>query len=682
MKTQIILLLALGETLTAGATLRKSVCLSGCDFAQLQPAIDWAVAQQSLHCEDVVLELNAGQVFSGVFVLPEKSCGRYIRIRSSRLGELPAGVRVQPTDAGKLAHLELPSSLGTDRVLRVDRGGFWALEGLQVSQPVTPFLNYGLIQIGEYAPAVNRRNLLPHHVIVDRCYIHGQPNHMGPVRGILLNSQHVEIVNSYISEIKAGVDAQAIASLQSAGPLLIKNNYLEASGMSFLAGGASNTGQSEVYIAGMAQRAGRFWGNHLRKRPEWLQHSGSLPPAGECLPGSYYKQVTTSTQWHRCDAGAWQLSETGAPSYTIKNSWELKDGQAYELIGNVVENSWQQAQNGFSILINQSGNTTRNYDVIDTLIRGNRIIRANTGFAMGNLNYLEPNGVTLTRRVNVEHNVFSIGAAYLRVSPQISRAFTVIESEGVRLARNTLRFEGYIHSVYSSGDYRPYPTLSGFHQISENILDSSDWLAAGLFGNWFVFNAGFSSTCGITAAVPQRGGVVTFSKNVAPGPGTRSQGPCPASGLAPIFPADHLLTPSLADVVNDVSNGNFTVRNGHPAQAAAWDGGDLGADQVLVERLTANTVPGTATTVFEARIRSIQPGSNSGVVRFTAPGPEPCSVQVSLAENLGSAAGGSAQFRVGRAGTINLTGLASGLRYFVGVNCGGWVMRASFRTTP
>lgn len=673
----------LATALAAAPPLRRTVCAQGCDFTSPQPAIQWAVAQQAALCQDVVLELAAGEVFEGVFLLPEKSCGRYIRLRSSRLGELPAGVRVHPSQAPLLAHLRLPAALGTDRVIQVNRGGYWAIEGLEISQPPNPLLNYGLIEIGQYAPTANRVSLLPHHIIIDRCYIHGQPQQIGPVRGIFVNALHVEIVNSYISEIKAQVDAQAIASLQSPGPLRIQNNFLEASGMSFLTGGGSPSGQSLIYVPGLAQRAGRFFGNHLSKKPEWLRTESELPPTGPCLPGSYHFQLAPANQWFVCATnGLWQTTSTGVASYSIKNNWELKDGQAYQLAGNLIENSWQQAQNGFGILLNQSGNRTRNYDITDVVIRGNRLRRVNTGFAMGNLNYLEPDGITLTRRVQVENNTFSLGDSFLRTAPQISRAFTVIESEDVRLARNTLHFAGYIHGVYSSGDYLPYPTLTGFHSIAENVLDSSDWPAAGLFGWWFIFNGGFASTCGVTSQMPRRDGVVVFTRNVAAGPGLTSQGDCPVSGLAPVFPPDHLLVPNLASVLNDPAQGDLRVRDGHPAQGAASDGGDLGADPAIVSTLSAQAASGQPVPAFDAGIRALKPTPSGALLRFTAPSIAPCQVEVSQEENFSSLTGSISQTRTGRAGQALLSALLPDQHYFVRVTCAGYRLQSGFRTQP
>src|SRR5205823_11244133 len=79
---------------------------------------------------------------------------------------------------------------------------------------------------------------LPHHIIVDRCYLHGDPRR-GTRRGIALNSRDSAVINSYLSDFKeAGADSQAIVGWNGPGPFRITNNYLEASGENVMFGGA------------------------------------------------------------------------------------------------------------------------------------------------------------------------------------------------------------------------------------------------------------------------------------------------------------------------------------------------------------------------------------------------------------------------------------------------------------
>src|ERR1041385_2961883 len=56
--------------------------------------------------------LDAGAVYSGDLVLPNKSGSSYITIQSSRAGELPDGVRVGPAQGALVARLQSGSTGG------------------------------------------------------------------------------------------------------------------------------------------------------------------------------------------------------------------------------------------------------------------------------------------------------------------------------------------------------------------------------------------------------------------------------------------------------------------------------------------------------------------------------------------------------------------------------------------
>jgi hypothetical protein len=79
-----------------------------------------------------------------------------------------------------------------------------------------------------------------------------------------LNSASTQIVNCYISDIKAvGQDAQAIAAMNGPGPYLIENNYLEAAAENFLSGGVDPT------IPNLTPSDITFRYNHLFKPSTW-----------------------------------------------------------------------------------------------------------------------------------------------------------------------------------------------------------------------------------------------------------------------------------------------------------------------------------------------------------------------------------------------------------------------------
>jgi hypothetical protein len=111
---------------------------------------------------------------------------------------------------------------------------------------------------------------VPHHLIVDRCYIHGDPR-IGSRRGIALNARDAAVVDSYISDFKeVGADSQAIGGWNGPGPLKIANNYLEASGENIMFGG------SDPKIPNLVPSDIEIVRNHLAKPLRWQKGNRHL----------------------------------------------------------------------------------------------------------------------------------------------------------------------------------------------------------------------------------------------------------------------------------------------------------------------------------------------------------------------------------------------------------------------
>ncbi len=109
---------------------------------------------------------------------------------------------------------------------------------------------------------------VPHDLILDRVYVHGDPI-LGQKRGIALNSGATHIINSYIADIKAvGQDSQAICGWNGPGPFLIENNYLEAAGENVMFGG------SETSIPDLVPSDITIRRNYFTKPLEWRGQNG------------------------------------------------------------------------------------------------------------------------------------------------------------------------------------------------------------------------------------------------------------------------------------------------------------------------------------------------------------------------------------------------------------------------
>ena len=129
----------------------------------------------------------------------------------------------------------------------------------------------------------------PHHLLLDRLYIHGH-SQFGSKRGIALNSADTSILNSQISNIKGqGIDTQAICGWNGPGPYLIENNFSRP---------PERTSCSAARSCDPGTRAGKH--HHppqpdLRSTPAWQKailatpsSAKAAPSTGGSLPASTY----------------------------------------------------------------------------------------------------------------------------------------------------------------------------------------------------------------------------------------------------------------------------------------------------------------------------------------------------------------------------------------------------------
>jgi hypothetical protein len=251
-----------------------------------------------------VIELASGASFTGNFVLPAKTGNRYTILRTAPTAGLPGpSSRIDPSHSGMLARIQSPNAAPA---LRTAPGAHhWRLMLLEFGPSADA--RGDILALGDGTPAQAGQSA-PQHLVVDRCYIHGDPAR-GQKRGIALNSASTIVVGSYISDIKSGSqDAQAIAGWSGPGPFLIENNYLEASGENFLLGGAVPA------MNGLVPSDVVFRRNHVARPLAWR-----------------------SQRWD------------------VKNLFELKNARRVLVEGNLFENNWVDAQPGYAIVLTPSG---------------------------------------------------------------------------------------------------------------------------------------------------------------------------------------------------------------------------------------------------------------------------------------------------------------------------------------
>jgi hypothetical protein len=284
----------------------SSAPVSAADIA-VPPGGDLQGALMNAQPGDTIL-LTPGATYAGNFTLPDKgSSTSFITIRTAGDVGLPAaGARISPAQAPLLAKIRSPNGAAALRTL--PRAHHWRVLLLEFPANVNGVGD--ILVLGDGSGAQNALSQIPHDLIVDRVYIHGDPA-AGQKRGIALNSASTTITGSYISDIKSvSQDSQAICGWNGPGPFLITNNYLEAAGENIMFGGADPS------VANLVPSDITITGNHVAKQPAWRTQG-----------------------------------------WLVKNLFELKNARRATVARNTFEYNWAGGQAGVAVLF-----TVRNQD--------------------------------------------------------------------------------------------------------------------------------------------------------------------------------------------------------------------------------------------------------------------------------------------------------------------------------
>lgn len=367
--------------------------------ADLQQAIERA------RPGDTIL-LDAGATYTGNFRLMPHQGGAFITIRTRGDDGLPAaGERIGPEHAPRLARLRSPNRQPV--LTTAPAAHHWRLQLLEFLP--TADGHGDIVALGDGGAAQNDPAHVPRHLVIDRCYIHGDPQ-KGQKRGIALNSGETTVTGSYIADIKAiGQDTQAIAGWNGPGPYTIENNYIEAAGENFLLGGADPS------IRDLVTSDVVFRGNHLAKPAAWR-------------------------------ALKWQ----------VKNLFELKNARRVTVEHNLMEYTWASAQVGYAMLL-----TPRNQDgrapwatVEDVTIRHNIVRHAAAGVQITGADTTHPSRPA--RGITIADNLFYGIDGEKWGGPGI---FLLIGDgpSDVSIERNTISQSGNILSAYGGTPQEPTP---------------------------------------------------------------------------------------------------------------------------------------------------------------------------------------------------------------------------------
>jgi len=439
--------------------------------------------------------LAAGVTYTGQFTLPNKSGDAWITIQSSQLASLPAaGRRVTPLHKPFMPRLVCSSC----PVLQTAPGAHhYRLIGIEFAPP-PGFYAYDVITLGSAGATTKEQQA--HHIEFDRVYVHGDPL-SGSKRGIALQSAWTTIQNSHFSDFKSDFqDAQAICGWNGPGPYRIENNYLEASGENIMFGGAAPS------IQGLIPSDIEVLNNHFRKPPEWV--------------------------------GIWRL----------KNLFELKNAQRVTVWGNIFENNWVAAQNGYAILFTvrtcEAGDyswsvvrdVTVTYNYLTNVVGGVNILGQDTGReACG--------GGTAgqTSNIVIANNVFE----------KIEAVFLLINSaQSIFIDHNTA-FPTRAAMVLTGTPHQEVVFTNNLHS----------------YGDMGIFGDGKGSGAAAIAYYCQNS---LFRRNVLFG--------VAATGL-PNHPYDNAFSSTLDGVgFQDAQNGDYRLSSSSAYRKAGMDGLDAGAD--------------------------------------------------------------------------------------------------------
>jgi hypothetical protein len=352
---------SLAETPAPGKTLLVS------QTDNLQNALD------SAQCGDT-LKLKSGSTFTGVFILPAKTCddAHWIIIRTDAPDSTlpPEGNRITPCYAGVPAlpgrpPYHCPSATNVMAKLVLGKG---ADGPIHLAEGANHYRLIGLeITLPEGGPPANHlvstKNWgVSDHIIFDRVWMHGTPQ--DEIKGgiQLAGGTYVAVLDSYFSDFhciaKSGacVDSAAVSGgngTNSMGPYKIVNNYLEASGESIIFGGGHATySPADIEIRH----------NHMFKPLIWMRGQPGFVGAKD------------------------------GNAFIVKNLFELKNAQRVLFEDNLLENTWGGfTQAGFGLLStakNQAGahgtNICPDCQITDVTIRYCRIRHVASGMQIGN----------------------------------------------------------------------------------------------------------------------------------------------------------------------------------------------------------------------------------------------------------------------------------------------------------
>jgi len=581
--------------------------------------------------------LAQGVEFVGTFVLPVKAGADWITVRSSAPDAmLPgAGVRIHPAHAPLLARLR--SSTPDTPALRTAPGAHhWDIRYLEFA--ANPSGTGDVIQLGDGSSAQFTSEQVPHHIVLNHVYVHGD-RFIGQKRCIALNAADVTISDSYVSDCKSATqDSQAICGWNGPGPFLIENNYLEAAGENVMFGG------SDPSIADLVPANITFRGNHVSRPMSWrdpivptpegvsaaAEADGSLPAGTyayrivarhvvgngtiarstasaevtadaarpensvrirwDPVPGAteylvygrtagaetiFWKVTTTEFVDTGSGGSAGAVPTTTGTHWVVKNLFELKSARNVIIESNIFENNWRDGQTGYAVVF-----TPRNsgggcrWCVVEDVSFRYNLVR-NTASGFNILGYDSPGVTKQTNNIRIAHNVMVLSTT---LGGQGWFVQMGDEPRDVKLCHNTIDSNGTTVVYVYGGTSTDPREVQGFE---------------------YAGNAARHANYGINGAYFTYGNAILNAWY----PGYKWEANYLAGASTSRYPAGTIVVSPFESQFVDTAAGDYTVRTGSPLQGTGpTTAGLCGGDADIVPHPDIGADHGTLT----ARVAAVR----------------------------------------------------------------------------
>ena len=408
----------------AGAAATISVPAGG----SLQAAIDAAKPGD-------VIEVQPGATFDGPIKLRPKagmSATARITIRTAGSTGLPAaGVRITPAASPLLAKIR---STTAGPGMRAEQGAaYWTLMFLEFL-PTSATSSANLVEFGAAGSSQTTLATVPHHLVIDRCYLHGNAS-FGQRRGVALNSGDTTIINSHFSDFKGvNQDTQAIMGWNGPGPYLIENNHLEGAGENIMFGG------TDPVIPQLVPTGIKIRRNLITKPTAWMSQS-----------------------------------------WTVKNLVEFKNAKDVVVEGNIIEYNWSAGQQGYAILFtprNQSN--TAPWVIVKNITIQNNIIR-HVAAAFNVLGYDDLAPSQQTQDIMIRNNlIYDVSTAWSTPNHPAHGRLAIVGAgpKNVTFDHNTVDNNGSSTVFFYGGKTPTGVQVTGF-ELTNNLLRQQSYAVYG-----------------------------------------------------------------------------------------------------------------------------------------------------------------------------------------------------------